>query len=300
MTRIIPEKTMELWTACSLVDILTPRVWIWSRTDGVDQDVWTPDLRKWLVLELKAPSPPQKDCWRGWMDFQIDLKQLRRYLDDFGQGRHPDVVYVFSDPSSAPMPWNSSPPTPKHGQHVHVAHPYNRWTFPRWSYVISATGLAWLLGSRIRNKSAAPIHFKAGRLQSLESSQSVRLHSLHRYLTALKECYQWPISVACRADVRQQLGDPRTLTPFDMDGAAGTDDPDDADNTGDVNGTNETDIEIVSPDAVEIRNELISAELLDENAPAAELEFGGGTMFATAMEALERNPSRHRILVGVS
>ena len=300
MTRIIPEKTMELWTACSLVDILTPRVWMWSRTAGVDQDVWTPDLRKWLVLELKAPSPPQANCWTGWMDFEIDPEQLRRYLNDFGQGRHPDVVYVFSDPASAPMPWSGSSPTPSHGQPVRVAHPYNRWTFPRWSYVVPATGLAWLLGKRIHNTTSVGIHLKAGKLQSLQNGRWVQLHSLDRYLTALDECYQWPISVACRADVRQQLGDPRTLTPFDVDGAAGTDDPDDADSTGDANGTNETDIEIVSPDAVEIRNDLISAELLDENAPAAELEFGGGTMFAAATEALERTPSRHRILVGVN
>lgn len=288
--RIIPEKTVELWTACSLVDVLSPDVWIWSRPDGVDQDVWAPDLRKWFVLELKAPiapshTPPKK--WQGWTKFIIDLEQLRTYLSLFGGAKSqlPDAVYVISDPSLAPYPWNIPPGTPSHNRPTKAAHPLNRWKFPSWSYAIQATSLAWLLRNVVQAKDTATVYLKAGHLRHSRGSELVPLHSLGRFLTATLYCFQWPTSVACSSNARQQVGGPLTLLPFDT-----------ADTGAQALGTR---AQRVVPDTVRIRGDLIERGILNVEAPTSELEYGED-MLSSAMEALERHGSRHRILVGVS
>lgn len=279
--KIIPEKTVELWTACSLVDILSPDVWIWSRPDGVDQDIWAPNLRKWFVLELKAPielgGPSTK--WQGWMKFIIDLEQLRNYLSMFGSapGQLPDIVYVISDPSLAAYPWNIPPGTPNRNQTFMPAHPDNRSTFPSWSHAIQATSLAWLVRNVVQTRKTATVYLKAGYFQYSEGSELVLLHSLGRYLRATRDCFQWPTSVACTANVRQEAGDPRTLQPFDT----------------------ANDAQSVSPDADRIRDDLIEVGILNADAPTGELEYSED-MLNSAAEALEGHRSRHRILVGVS
>ena len=60
MVGLIPEKTVEVWTACSLLAILGQRTRIWSPAASYDQGVWLDEwadvLVKWFVLELKAPK----------------------------------------------------------------------------------------------------------------------------------------------------------------------------------------------------------------------------------------------------
>ncbi|MCY3567993.1 MAG: hypothetical protein OXH38_05160, partial [Chloroflexi bacterium] len=56
MTKQIPEKTIEIWTSFSLVYHLGSGTRIWSWPTGADQIVSTADLRKWFMLELKAPE----------------------------------------------------------------------------------------------------------------------------------------------------------------------------------------------------------------------------------------------------
>ena len=93
MTRLIPEKTVELWTALALEYYLGPNTWIWSWSSGADQDVWAPaDLRKWFMLELKAPEEANRP------HISINLEQLKRYVKDHGRGLHPDVLYVMPSP----------------------------------------------------------------------------------------------------------------------------------------------------------------------------------------------------------
>lgn len=95
MTRLIPEKTVELHSAFSLVSHLGPRTFVWSYTRGIDQGVWSDSYSKLFMLELKAPQ----DIWNPY--FEIDYKQLERYRNNARSRRHPDVLYVFPIPCFA-------------------------------------------------------------------------------------------------------------------------------------------------------------------------------------------------------
>jgi len=120
MAKLIPEKTVEIWTSFALVDLLGPDTWIWSRTSYAEQDAWTGSLRKWFMLELKAPE----DATDPYIT--IDLIQLKSYVSGFSAGTHPDVLYVLPDP-----PWRSTPaagPTPPP-----AADPRARRSFSAWS-----------------------------------------------------------------------------------------------------------------------------------------------------------------------
>ncbi len=109
--RLIPEKTLEIWTAFSLIDHLGPETWIWSWAHGADQEVWDDGLGKWFMLELKAPlqdrPPALKQNQVGIQEMgpdsfvNVDVKQLNRYVTSYRARQHPDVLYVF--PS---IPWH--------------------------------------------------------------------------------------------------------------------------------------------------------------------------------------------------
>ena len=112
MVGLIPEKTVEVWTACSLLAILGQGTWIWSRATGYDQDVeldeWADALSKWFVLELKAPQcghgPVGQNVFHDCRDphINIDLPQLAAYVAGVNghPPAHPDVLYVLPD-----TPW---------------------------------------------------------------------------------------------------------------------------------------------------------------------------------------------------
>ena len=135
MARLIPEKTVELWTAFALLDYLGQDTWVWSPTHYEDQDVWTGDLKKFFMLELKVPE----DCRRRIIS--IDRVQLDRYVDAYRRREHPDVIYVLPDP-----PWCSAPSA---GVGViKVADPVIRRSFADWSFVIRATALQDLIGGQ--------------------------------------------------------------------------------------------------------------------------------------------------------
>lgn len=140
MAKLIPEKTVELYTAFALEDTLGRDTWIWSRAAGADQDFANSALRKWFVLELKAPEAT-KDPY-----IPIDVKQLDAYRNGYMSRQHPDVLYVLPVP-----PWRSIPPNPviypswlASFVFPAAAHPSHRWTFRCWSYVIRAS-LLWQL-----------------------------------------------------------------------------------------------------------------------------------------------------------
>lgn len=133
MARLIPEKTVELWTAFALLDYLGQDTWIWARTSHADQDVWTPDLQKFFMLELKAPEASSDPY------FTIDRIQLDRYVSGYANAVHPDVIYVL------PVPWWSKAPRLNPIPPV-SADPRIRRCFADWSYVIRATDLQQLVG----------------------------------------------------------------------------------------------------------------------------------------------------------
>ena len=178
MVRLIPEKTVELYTAFALVDYLGQDTWIWSPTRGEDQDIWTEDLQKFFMLELKAPEDSNN---RG---ITILRDQLDRYVDAYKNKKdhldviHPDVIYVLPHPPSSLAhmccnPWYPAhlcrdPRYPAHmccnpwypaqlrrnWPHA-LAHPNIRRHFADWSYVIRATDLQQLIDDQSTGKQPA-------------------------------------------------------------------------------------------------------------------------------------------------
>ena len=138
MVRLIPEKTVEIWTAFCLRDVLGADTWIWSRSSNVDQDAWAGKFRKWFMLELKA-SEAARDPY-----VSIDCGQLDRYVSSYYDDEdHPDVVYVLPDP-----PWNTVPAIGRIAPPA--ASPAHRKAFGHWAYVIPATDLLHLIGYRTK------------------------------------------------------------------------------------------------------------------------------------------------------
>ena len=105
--------------------------------------MWTEDLKKFFMLELKVPEDSPN------RDIRIKRDQLDRYVDAYKRGEHPDVVYVLSDP-----PWSSAPSAGVGP--IQVANPVIRRSFADWSYVIRATALQELVGSQSTTGSSSP------------------------------------------------------------------------------------------------------------------------------------------------
>ena len=148
MVRLIPEKTVELWTAFALLDYLGQGTWVWSPTSYEDQDVWTEDLKKFFMLELKAPEGARN------RPITINRIQLDRYVDAYRDGQHPDVIYVLPDPV-----W-MDPPRRRHPFRFGrwppwSARPSIRHSFASWSYVIRATALQELVGGALTSGMAS-------------------------------------------------------------------------------------------------------------------------------------------------
>lgn len=195
--KVIPEKTIELWTAFSLLDRLGQDTWIWSRTSYVDQDVWDGDIKKWFVLELKAPEINVFNYnLSPWIN--ISMPQLDHYVTGFLRNRHPDVLYVLPDP-----PWTDPPYVPSSVRYPvppDAAHPHNRRSFDKWSYVIRATTLKRLLGPN-PPKRVARVRCHAGEVQYTglrDQTNAQAVESLRRFLVRVLLCDE-PMGTNLRA-----------------------------------------------------------------------------------------------------
>ena len=144
MRTLIPEKTIEIFAACSVLDVLGPATWIWSPAKHEDQVIWDPSLRKWLMLELKAPLIPSSLSVGDRLPqprYEIRLKQLDKYVQGYWGREHPDVLYVLPHPWSAGYRGNYT-------ADATYAHPVLRRSFAAWSYVIRASRLQQALSYR--------------------------------------------------------------------------------------------------------------------------------------------------------
>lgn len=210
MAKLFPEKTMELWTANALIDILGQRTWIWSPEDGADQIAWDHSLRKLFVLELKAPDVDSAASvnwpWAPQPRFQIDLDQLDRYVTGYHAGSHPDVVYVLP----APVWWNI--PRSDAGRPLWT-HPNARRSFALWTYTLRASELHKLLCSTKTSGKAraycAPLvapefdHWHVGGFVSRRSRTAFHAEDkiavrLNEFLLDIDNCDE-PIGVALRS-----------------------------------------------------------------------------------------------------
>ena len=190
VTKIVPEKTIEIWTAFSLVNHFGPSTRIWSWPTGADQIVAAADLRKWFMLELKAPEEANTPY------ITIDLAQLSRYLGGYQERIHPDVLYVLPGGVRGPVPrtFISAPADPR----------FQRW-FCHNSYVIRATQLATVLNgplasspraksARIRSTSGCVEYQR--RWNSPLTSKSVP--TLHDTLRHMRDCSE-PLGMSLRS-----------------------------------------------------------------------------------------------------
>lgn len=158
MTRLIPEKTVELWNAFALRDVLGPSTWIWSPPRGTDQAASVVDvsrLRKVIFLELKAPSQPDHSTTDSVL-FQIDTAQLTRYVRHYLNRRISDVLYVLPC-----TPWKHPPAVVLPAE----AAPEMRLSFAQWAFVARASHIYRLLRS---------VRLNAGHMH-LPRTASVRL-----------------------------------------------------------------------------------------------------------------------------
>lgn len=143
MTRLIPEKTVELWNAFALRDVLGLSTWIWSPPTGTDQVarvVDTSRLKKVIFIELKAPNRPGNSATD--ILFQIDTAQLTRYVRHYVDGTIPDVLYVLPC-----TPWIDPPSTVMPAE----AAPEMRLSFAQWTFVARASHIYRML-RRVRLK----------------------------------------------------------------------------------------------------------------------------------------------------
>lgn len=183
VVKIVPEKTIEIWTAFSLVGHLGLGTDIRSWPRGVDQTVVPENLRKWFMLELKAPMADRAPY------FDIDLAQLNKYLDGYRWAIHPDVLYVLpGDLYKLPILRRLGPP----------ADPNFQRCFCRNSYVIRATELAKLLNGPMTYTSAqsARIRSMPGsvkyRSPSNIRSSTTNVATLHDTLRSIGDCNEPP------------------------------------------------------------------------------------------------------------
>ena len=168
--RLIPEKTVELWNAFALRDILGPNTWIWSPPKGMDQAaglVEASRLKKVFFLELKAPYRSPSNL-TAEVDFQINTEQLRKYVSHYVPATMSDVLYVLPYTNWHNPPSSILPPE---------ADPEIRTGFTEWTFVIRASHLYRFLrmvrirsGHRALPKSAT-VHLKVPHQLDLSSSR---------------------------------------------------------------------------------------------------------------------------------
>ena len=192
MTKQIPEKTIEIWTTFSLVHHLGPRTRIWSWPTGADQIVSTADLRKWFMLELKAPEDADSPY------IIVDLAQLSRYVGNHQKRSHPDTLYVLPSRLQGRVPhaFASVPADPG----------FQRW-FCHNAYVIRATELARLLKASLNSSPparSARIRCDSGSVEyrGRLPSHSVKTSALtlHDTLQQIRDCSE-PFGMALRSGV---------------------------------------------------------------------------------------------------
>ncbi len=227
MVGLIPEKTVEIWTACALLRILGDNTWIWSPATGYDQEVRFDDLShglsKWFVLELKAPKCDQSryDAFHWCSDphFNINLPQLNTYVNGSKANppEHPDVLYV--------LPVAHWSRITKNGTVLpYAASPAVRDSFPGWSYVIPATKLHALLSSTKAKKIAKVYCRHPGKVEYERRSSCPKnrvVSSLEDFLLSVQGCNE-PQGTALRSRrfaaraPRYQLVDDREVILEDL------------------------------------------------------------------------------------
>ena len=154
---VLPEKTVELWTALAVQTKLHSWATVCSRPTDPDQFKWPPGLRQWFLLEPRAPqlvSTGEGDKPRSEVRFRIDRRQLDNYVEGYRKRKHPDVIYVLPDPRQRPL-------SERHRDGLPIVQREVWEDFSKWSFVVRSTVLQDLIQSG-RGKGWAIVHVQGG------------------------------------------------------------------------------------------------------------------------------------------
>ena len=157
MPQIVPEPTVQMWAALSIVRAFGGRAGggpvgtaaVFTRAHRRRLPVWSDALRQWFVVVAVAPetaaatksvADPDAPCYR------IDRRQLEYLAGAYDDRRHPDVVYVLPDPRERPAV--------RDGAQLPWWHPSVGARFGEWAYAIRGTDLRALVGTSQTSASA--------------------------------------------------------------------------------------------------------------------------------------------------
>lgn len=155
MAQLVPEKTVEMWTALAAVNGFGNRASVYTRGGDAEHAVWPQDLRQLFVLEPRAPEvAPSSDKTgaehgaSGGIDpdmcvpcYRINRRQLLRFMWWYANEQVPEIFYVFPDPRKRPR-------SPTDGSLLPLGHPEVIEAFPQWARAIRAGSLEKLIKIR--------------------------------------------------------------------------------------------------------------------------------------------------------
>ena len=155
MPQIVPEKTVELWTAHATLSVLAGQASVCSPINDTHQNVWPDDLRQWFILAPTAPepSPPPSKQDTGHSErsettpdamapcYRINRRQLATLVKRHNAKLIPEVLYILPDPRKRPC-------NDTDGALLPLAHHGVCTSFATWSFAIRATNLHTLIRNR--------------------------------------------------------------------------------------------------------------------------------------------------------
>ena len=154
MAQLVPEKTVEVWTALAVVNSFDRRASVYTRGGDIRQAAWPDDLRQLFVLEPRVPelAPPsgRTDAEHAAADadpdssvpcYRINRRQLDKFTWWYSKKWIPEVLYVLPDPRERPR-------SPDKGPLLPLAHHEVADRFPRWTRAIRASSLDKLIENR--------------------------------------------------------------------------------------------------------------------------------------------------------
>ena len=159
MAQLVPEKTVEMWTAVAAVNAFDGQASVYTRGGDTEHAVWPQDLRQLLMLEPRAPelAPPSSGAdteqrQTGDSDpglsapcYRINRRQLDKFMGWYYSGRAPEIFYVFPDPRQRPRSLDDGRPLP-------LAHHEVTEQFPQWARALRASSLYELIQNRSAGK----------------------------------------------------------------------------------------------------------------------------------------------------
>ncbi|MCY3587033.1 MAG: hypothetical protein OXG57_07890 [Acidimicrobiaceae bacterium] len=157
MPKIVPEPTVQTWTALSIVRAFggndsggaTGTAAVFTRAHRRPLPVWSEAIRQWFAVVAVAPETaaatksvpdPAAPC------YTINRRQLEYLTAAYDEHRLVDIIYVLPDPRSRP--------TASDGGQLPWWHPAVGARFSEWAYAIRATDLRELIGTNLESASA--------------------------------------------------------------------------------------------------------------------------------------------------